>query len=73
MRTIIEMAKEAGLTIRGHYDESGSTPQELERFAALVREDDAKFVEGFTANMRHQSNEAYNFALECAAALRSRK
>ena len=34
---IIELAKEAGLSIRGHYDESGSTPQELERFAALVR------------------------------------
>ena len=33
---IIRMAREAGLTLRGHYDEPGSTPQELERFAALV-------------------------------------
>ena len=33
---IIRMAREARLTIRGHYDESGSTPQELERFATLV-------------------------------------
>ena len=33
---IIRMAREARLTLRGHYDESGSTPQELERFAALV-------------------------------------
>ena len=33
---IISMAREAGLSIRGHYDEIGSTPSELERFAALV-------------------------------------
>lgn len=33
---IISMAREAGLSIRGHYDETGSTPSELERFAALV-------------------------------------
>ena len=33
---IIRMAREAGVTIRWHYDETGSTPQELERFAALV-------------------------------------
>ena len=35
---IIRMAREAGLTLRGHYDEPGSTPQELERFARLVYE-----------------------------------
>jgi len=43
------MAREAGLSIRGHYDETGSTPSELERFAALVaaaeREASAKTVE----------------------------
>lgn len=33
---IIRMAREAGVSIRGHYDETGSTPQELERFAAMV-------------------------------------
>jgi hypothetical protein len=33
---IIRMAQEAGVSIRGHYDETGSTPQELERFANLV-------------------------------------
>ena len=33
---IIRMAREAGVSIRAHYDETGSTPQELERFAALV-------------------------------------
>lgn len=29
---IIDMAREAGISIRGHYDETGSTPQELQRF-----------------------------------------
>ena len=33
---IIRMARDAGISIRAHYDETGSTPQELERFAALV-------------------------------------
>lgn len=33
---IIEMARKAGVSIRGHYDETGSTPTELEAFAKLV-------------------------------------
>jgi len=33
---IIRMAREANVSIRGYYDETGSTPQELERFATLV-------------------------------------
>ena len=33
---VLEIAQKAGVTIRGHYDESGSTPQELARFAAIV-------------------------------------
>ena len=33
---IISMAIEAGVSIRGHYDETGSTPAELQRFADLV-------------------------------------
>jgi hypothetical protein len=40
MRDTIEMAREAGVSIRGHYDETGSTPQELERLVALVRADE---------------------------------
>jgi len=32
----MRMAREAEVPIRGHYDEQGLTPQELERFAALV-------------------------------------
>jgi hypothetical protein len=33
---IIKTAVEAGASIRGHYDETGSTPAELQRFAELV-------------------------------------
>lgn len=33
---IVRMAQEARVSLRGHYDETGSTPQELERFTALV-------------------------------------
>lgn len=33
---IIDMAEKAGVSIRTHYDESGSTPQELLRFAKLL-------------------------------------
>ena len=40
VRSTIDMAREANVSIRGHYDETGSTPQELERFAALVRADE---------------------------------
>jgi hypothetical protein len=34
------MAREVGVSIRGHYDETGSTPQELERLVALARADE---------------------------------
>jgi hypothetical protein len=40
MRDTIDMAREAGVSIRGHYDETGSTPQELKAFEALVRADE---------------------------------
>lgn len=33
---IIRMAREAEVPVRWHYDEQGLTPQDLERFAALV-------------------------------------
>lgn len=33
---ISRWALEAGVSIRGHYDETGSTPAELQRFAELV-------------------------------------
>ena len=33
---IKELAIKANLSIRGHYDELGSTPSELEKFAELI-------------------------------------
>lgn len=33
---VLRLAREAGLPVRGYYDENGATPAELERFAALV-------------------------------------
>ena len=46
---ISRIAMLARIKVRGYYDESGSTPQELERFAELVaaaeREACAKFIE----------------------------
>jgi hypothetical protein len=35
-KRIEELAKAAGLSIRGHYDESGSTPAEIKKFAELI-------------------------------------
>lgn len=39
---LLELAKQAGCEIRYHYDEYGWTPQEIERFANLVRQDQIK-------------------------------
>jgi len=36
---ITELVRQAGVSVRGHYDETGSTPAELERFAKLLLED----------------------------------
>ena len=36
---IRELVRQAGVSVRGHYDETGSTPAELEKFAELVLED----------------------------------
>jgi hypothetical protein len=33
---VLLLAKRAGLHVRGCYDENGSTPAEIERFAALI-------------------------------------
>jgi hypothetical protein len=44
MKDTIDMAREACVSIRGHYDETGSTPQELERLVALVRADEREQI-----------------------------
>lgn len=33
---IIKLAGEAGISIREHYDETGTTPEELQRFAKFI-------------------------------------
>ena len=43
---VIRMAREAGLNLRGHYDEPGSTPQELERFFHAAYAAGAKAEQG---------------------------
>jgi len=42
---IQELADQANITVRGHYDETGSTPAELQRFAELIIKECSQFVE----------------------------
>ena len=80
MKTVIELAKEAHISIRGHYDEVGSTPSELERFAALVRADERKSLETlytdahyiFNNPPRETSQEVRDVIEWYAAAIRAR-
>jgi hypothetical protein len=66
----IEMAREAGVSIRGHYDETGSTPQELERLVALARADEreacAKVADYYATGMER------NYSENIADAIRAR-
>ena len=74
---IIRMAREARVSIRAHYDESGSTPQELERFfqaayaagAAAEREACAKVCEDQDTGQDLPHDIA---VIDCAAAIRAR-
>ena len=72
---IIRMAREAGLNLRGHYDEPGSTPQELERFAALVaaaeREACAKLAEATICDT-HLPTGVRIYGTRVASAIRAR-
>jgi hypothetical protein len=42
------LAMKSGLSIRGHYDESGSTPAELQKFAELIIKDQHREWVGLT-------------------------
>ena len=70
---IVSMAMLARIKVRGHYDESGSTPQELERFAELVaaaeREACAKVCDA--AQLFGNSDERWS-AKCCSEAIRAR-
>ena len=39
------LAEQAGISVRGHYDETGSTPMELQKFAELIVRECAKVAE----------------------------
>lgn len=78
---IVKIAWEANLSIRGYYDESGSTPAELMRFASLVasaeREECAKVCEELAdrlldGNWSSAKSHQAAGAEDCAAAIRSR-
>lgn len=80
---ILAMARQAGIFIRGYFDEIGLTPSELEHFAALVaaaeREECAKVCEEYSwaADIdwwigATKKDVSVKSALECAAAIRAR-
>ncbi|MEY4720054.1 MAG: hypothetical protein RL563_2672 [Pseudomonadota bacterium] len=57
---IIQMAREAEVPVRGHYDEQGLTPEELERFAALAYE--KGYHEGYRAGFDNGDSEGFTRA-----------
>ncbi len=66
---ISRWALEAGVSIRGHYDETGSTPAELQRFAELVAA--ATHEECAELCDRFQARDVGMQPAECAAAIRA--
>ena len=42
---IKELVRQAGVSVRGHYDETGSTPAELKRFAELIVKECARVID----------------------------
>lgn len=73
---IIDLAKQANVSIRGHYDETGSTPAELQRFAELVRNEVLEEAALCADEHKHSCYEGYidwHEASRIAAALRDLK
>lgn len=74
---IVNIAREAGVSIREHYDETGSTPQELELFfkaaynagAAAEREACAKVCDDLG---KMGVNDTRDTCGTCAVAIRDR-
>jgi hypothetical protein len=60
---ILKLAEQANVSIRGHYDETGSTPAELLRFADLVANAQRQWV-GLTDDeidsIQQNNNSAYH-------------
>ena len=68
MKTIIEMAREAGLRRFGPLN----IDPELERFAALVRADEREACAKACEDLGMATNGMYERNHECAAAIRAR-
>ena len=67
----LKLALEANIPIRGHYDESGATPAEIERLVAATIEHCAKVCEELFDPYGH---DPWNDAVEsCVAHLRGLK
>ena len=54
---IRELAEQANITIRGHYDESGSTPLELEKFAELIIRECANRIDYWESRQGEHSDD----------------
>ena len=54
---IRELAEQANITIRGHYDESGSTPLELEKFAQLIVRECANRIDYWESRQGEHSDD----------------
>jgi hypothetical protein len=73
MKDTIEMAREAGVSIRGHYDEAGSTPQELERLVELARADEREACAKVCEDLDWSQDSTWQVAtIDCAEAIRAR-
>jgi hypothetical protein len=71
---ITQWASEAGVYIRGHYDETGSTLAELQAFAKLVRQHALEETAAVCVNIATKhSNVVLGVAIDCAAEIRSMK
>ena len=78
MKTVIEMAREAGVQVRGFYDDEGVFPSVLNDFAALVaaaeREACARVCDAEDGDTLHDQTDCTwsKAARHCAAAIRAR-
>lgn len=71
---IIDLAEKAGVSIRAHYDESGSTPQELLRFATLVAEREREACAKVCVKVRNEwvlTVDGRRAAQDCVSAIRA--
>jgi hypothetical protein len=68
---IQKLAEQANITIRGHYDETGSTPLELEKFAALVAAAEREACAGIAELVAVEIDDTNGTATYIAKAIRA--